>query len=75
MILSDKSSLSISLPIDHNINPLYIINGVIIQKYEADQLSPYGIKRINVIKGDAAKKKYGDRGMNGVVEITLKKKE
>jgi hypothetical protein len=37
-------------------------------------INPNTIVSINVLKGESAIKKYGDKGTNGVVEITLKKK-
>jgi TonB-dependent SusC/RagA subfamily outer membrane receptor len=45
-------------------------------KESADALNtvnPNDIESINVLKGDAAIKQFGDRGKNGVVIITLKK--
>ena len=38
-------------------------------------LNPNEIESINVLKGEAAIKKYGDKGKDGVIEITTKKKE
>ena len=65
----------LQLPIDESLNPLYIINGKVASKAEVKRYQPDEIATINVIKGAAAKNKYGDKGLNGVVEITLKKKE
>ena len=36
------------------------------------QLDPSEIATINVYKGEKAKEKYGDKGKDGVVEITTK---
>ncbi|MGE5518331.1 MAG: energy transducer TonB, partial [Candidatus Dadabacteria bacterium] len=52
--------------------PMYMVDG----KENADALEtlkPEGIQSVNVLKGDAAEKKYGDKGKNGVIEITTKK--
>ncbi len=38
-----------------------------------DNIDPNDIKSISVIKGDSAKKEYGEEGKNGVVIIYLKK--
>ena len=38
-----------------------------------NDMSPDKIKSINVLKGESAIKKYGDKGKNGVIEITTKK--
>ncbi len=53
--------------------PLYVLDGKIITKKDVEKLSADNISKITVLKGDAAKKKYGEKGKNGVVEITSKK--
>ena len=53
---------------------LYIvINGKESSKEEMEKLGNDKIEKIDVIKGDAATKKYGDKAKNGVIEITTKK--
>lgn len=54
--------------------PLIVIDGVISTK-EMDDIKPETIESINVLKGDMAVKKYGDKGKDGVIEITLKKQD
>ncbi len=49
-------------------HPLYVLNGKIISEEEMKN-STLHINSINVIKGDAATNKYGDKGKNGVIEI------
>lgn len=51
---------------------LYIVDGKIISKGDADKINPNDIKSVNVIKGENAIKEYGDKGRNGVVIITTK---
>lgn len=51
---------------------LYVIDGKIVTKAEADKLDPNGIKSVNVLKDKSASDKYGEKGKNGVVEITTK---
>ena len=53
--------------------PLYFIDGKKASKKKMDNLNPDQIESINVIKGDAAVKKYGDKAKDGVVEIITKK--
>ena len=54
--------------------PLYVIDGKILEKWKKlNEIDPDNIKSINVLKGKAAKEKYGDKGINGVIEITTKK--
>ena len=54
--------------------PLYVVDGKTLEKgADIKDIDPDRIKSINVIKGQAAKEKYGDKGVNGVIEITTKK--
>ena len=55
--------------------PLIIIDGKEAgEDINLDALDPNTIESINVLKGPSAEKAYGEKGKNGVVEITLKKK-
>jgi hypothetical protein len=55
--------------------PLIIIDGKEAgENINLDSLDPNTIESINVLKGPSAEKAYGEKGKNGVVEITLKKK-
>jgi TonB family protein len=51
--------------------PLYVIDGVIKGKLDID---PNEISSMNVLKEKPATDKYGDKGKDGVIEITTKKK-
>ncbi|MET1260123.1 M56 family metallopeptidase [Flagellimonas sp. DF-77] len=53
--------------------PLYVIDGKVASAKKVKKLSPSKIATINVLKGEAADKKYGAKAANGVVEITTKK--
>ncbi|GGK46432.1 MULTISPECIES: M56 family metallopeptidase [Flavobacteriaceae] len=53
--------------------PLYILNEKEITSKEMEGIDPNTIKAINVLKDEAAVEKYGDKGKNGVIIITLKK--
>ncbi|GAB5553882.1 MAG: hypothetical protein Sapg2KO_34730 [Saprospiraceae bacterium] len=55
-------------------DPLYVIDGEVMgkEKQLLKELDPNDIKSINVVKGEAALKKYGEEGADGVVEITMK---
>ena len=50
--------------------PLYIVDGKIVD--EINRITPADIQSINVLKGEIATNKYGDKGKNGVIEIALK---
>jgi hypothetical protein len=54
--------------------PLYLVNGKEQTPDDIKKLDPETIASVNVIKDAAAQKKYGKKGENGVVEITLKSK-
>jgi len=54
--------------------PLYILDGKTVTKSELDKIDPETIEKIEVIKNEEATKRYGDKGENGVVNITSKKK-
>ena len=53
--------------------PLYVIDGKKATKEAVKKLSPSQIKSMNVLKGKAARKKYGKAAKDGVIEITTKK--
>ncbi len=53
-------------------NPLVVIDGVISTK-PFSEISPEEIASINVLKGEKAVKTYGEKGKEGVIEITTKK--
>ena len=58
---------------DEGKTPLYIIDGKKSTQKALKKLSPEKIESINVLKGDAAEKKYGNDAKDGVIEITTKK--
>jgi hypothetical protein len=64
-----KSTEKTELPKD----VLYIIDGKEMESGSMKDIDPNTIKSINVLKGENAIKKYGDKGKNGVIEITTKK--
>ena len=52
---------------------LFVVDGKVVTDEEMKAISPDKIQSINVLKGASAEAKYGDKGKNGVVEITSKK--
>jgi hypothetical protein len=52
---------------------LYIIDGKEMASGSIKDVDPNTIEMINVLKGENAVKKYGEKGKNGVIEITIKK--
>lgn len=53
--------------------PLYIIDGKESSEKVLQNLNPDSVESIYVLKDDSATKKYGEKGENGVVIISLKK--
>ena len=53
-------------------NVLYVVDGKEITKGALKKITPDQIASMNVLKGENAIKKYGEKGENGVIEITLK---
>jgi TonB-dependent SusC/RagA subfamily outer membrane receptor len=66
--LSGKSFIKDSIPAA----TLIFADGKEISKSEMENISPQNIESINVLKDAKAIKKYGERGENGVIEITTK---
>lgn len=53
-------------------NYLYVINGKISDRKAMELILPDNIKSVNVLKGNAAVALYGNKGIDGVIEITTK---
>ena len=70
----DKNNDTIIISTDDDKKPLYIIDGKEDNNDKLEVLNPDNIHHIKVLKGDDAIKKYGDKGSNGVIEVTTKKK-
>ncbi len=54
-------------------NPLIYVDGKPITQEEMNLLNPNDIESMNVLKGESAIKKYGNKGSEGVIEIVMKK--
>ena len=52
--------------------PLYVVNGVIVNKKQFQQYKPEKIVNTMRFEGEAATAIYGEKGKNGVILITLK---
>ncbi len=55
-----------------NEKPLMIVDGKEITDGSIDDISPDKIEKMEVLKGEKATEKYGDKGKNGVIVITTK---
>ena len=56
-------------------NPLIVVDGKIEAAAKMDDYDPNNIQSVNVLKGESAIKKYGQKAEKGVIEITLKNKQ
>lgn len=54
--------------------PLYILDGIIVDPSVVHQLDPNNIESISVYKGENALSLYGVKAKNGVIQIVTKKK-
>ncbi|HEX3009677.1 MAG TPA: SusC/RagA family TonB-linked outer membrane protein, partial [Bacteroidales bacterium] len=54
---------------------LIVVNGVPTNNTSLDDISPDDIEDVSVLKGATASALYGNRGSNGAIMITTKKKE
>lgn len=54
-------------------DPLYVVDGMIIQNGGIENINPADIESIDVLKDASATAIYGSRGANGVVLVTTKK--
>ncbi len=76
--LEDKLAGKVGIEVQPSIDPtepLYLIDGKIVDKTVAEELNPNEIESINVLKGEKSIEKYGEAGKNGAVEIHLKEKK
>ncbi len=60
--------------INENSDPLVVMNEKIISLKEFRELDSNAIKSVNILKGPSATAIYGEKGKNGVILITMKKK-
>ncbi len=72
-VISEEGNGYFFINMDGNEKPLYVIDGKETMEYDIKLMEPSEIKSMNVLKGETAKEKYGEKGKNGVVEITTKK--
>ncbi|MCY4780010.1 TonB-dependent receptor [Sphingobacterium sp. UT-1RO-CII-1] len=57
----------------NNTEPLYVIDGVIRDKFAFDALDPTEVENLSVLKDGASSAIYGSRAANGVVLVSTKK--
>lgn len=63
-----------STAVDRPNTPLYVVDGKIISENSFHKINPETIDKMKVLKDKDATSKYGERGKNGVVIVSLKGK-
>ncbi len=53
--------------------PIIVIDGIVSPDTKMEDINPETIHSVNVLKGESTVAKYGEKGKNGVIEITTKK--
>ena len=71
--IEEGSKKIIKVVTDSGKHPLIILDGKILEENKPlSEIDPDSIESMNVFKGEAAQKKYAEKGVNGVIEITTK---
>ncbi len=71
--MKEPSSVKTTLKTTTNTStPLTVVNGKILSNEEIKNINPQHILKVEVLKGEAAIKLYGEAGRDGVVIITTK---
>ncbi|MBI1781415.1 MAG: TonB-dependent receptor plug domain-containing protein, partial [Sphingobacteriales bacterium] len=53
--------------------PMVVVDGIAMPvEYNVSKIDPSTIKEVNVLKGDAAIAIYGEKGNNGVIQVSTK---
>ncbi|MCM4164654.1 MULTISPECIES: M56 family metallopeptidase [unclassified Arenibacter] len=71
--LAIGSASGVKLDIGDQDDSLILMDGKEISKNEMDKIDPETIKSVEIWKGPKSIEKYGDKGKDGVIEITMKK--
>jgi len=69
-----KSSIKNTIGVKYDgETPLFIVDGKEVSESDFVKINPNNYQPVNVLKKEAAIKAYGDKGKNGVYELTKKK--
>lgn len=72
-VTDSTASKTIDILGENNKLPLYVVDGKVTDATVAQNIDSHTIATINILKGDAAVKKHGEKAKNGVVVIVTKK--
>lgn len=74
-LITDENEGAVNVkvrPSDESLDPIYIIDGEVVDKSAVEALNKDQVDRINVYKGKEAIESFGEKGADGVVEIIMK---
>ncbi|MBT8204249.1 MAG: M56 family peptidase [Eudoraea sp.] len=74
-IIEEEGNAFFFLDSDKGEEPLFIVDGKEMSREEFKKFAPSQIATVDVLKGEAAMKKYGDRAKDGVIKVTTKKEK
>jgi len=70
---ADKESLAFQNSLNmFKPDPLFLLDGKIVEKSVFNSINPNSIKSVDVLKANKAMEAFGDQGKNGVIKVTLK---
>lgn len=67
---NEKTGTPMSM--ENGVKPLIVINGKEVPNEVLEALDPNKIQSVSVLKDQSAVSKYGEKGKNGVIQVTLK---
>lgn len=70
MVIRKGEKLPYTLPPGE---PLVVIDGIMAKQADMQKINPSKIASVEVVKGPAARQRYGEAGANGVILVTTKK--
>ena len=73
IVVQKQDNNTIQYRSSDNETPLIFVDGKETTKQDMEAINPDTIDSVNVLKGEAAIAKYGDKGKDGVIIITTKK--
>ena len=71
-ITTKSNSLTNETGVSGTNNPLIVVDGIVTGFKSADHIDPADIQSVTILKDAKAAERYGEKGRDGVIEITLK---
>ncbi|NLO02135.1 MAG: TonB-dependent receptor plug domain-containing protein, partial [Bacteroidales bacterium] len=71
-ITTKSNSLTNETGVSRANNPLIVVDGIVTGFKSVDHINPADIQSVTILKDAKAAERYGEKGRDGVIEITLK---